>query len=181
MRKIIKKEKINLIHAHWILPQGILAAFYKKFFRIPYVVTVHAGDIFPIRNAVFKYFSRFALQNCDYCTANSSYTKRAVLNILKIKNIEVIPMGVDFNVFDKNKKNYTIRKKFNIKDKFILFVGRLAEKKGVKYLIRAIPNVLKRFPDAKLLIVGDGPEKNNVKKLISELGINKNVIFAGKI
>jgi len=181
MRKIIKKEKINLIHAHWIFPQGILAAFYKKFFRIPYIVTVHAGDIFPIRNVIFKYLSRFTLRNCDYCTANSSYTKRAILNIFKIKNIEVIPMGVDFKVFGKNKKNHAIRKKFNINDKFILFVGRLAEKKGVKYLLMAMPDVLKKFPDAKLVIVGDGFEKDNIIKLISELELTKNIVLAGKI
>lgn len=181
MRKIIKKEKINLIHAHWILPQGILAALYKKFFRVPYIITVHAGDIFPIRNAIFKYFSKFTLRNCDYCTANSSYTKEAILNIFKIKNIEVIPMGVDFKVFGKNKKNHTIRKRFNIDGKFILFVGRLAEKKGVKYLLMAMPDVLKKFPDAKLVIVGDGFEKDNIIKLISELGLTKNVVLAGKI
>lgn len=181
MRKIIKKEKINLIHAHWILPQGVLAAFYKKFFRIPYIITVHAGDIFPIRNAIFKYLSRFTLRNCDYCTANSSYTKRAILNIFKIKNIEVIPMGVDFKAFGKNKKNHAIRKRFNIDGKFILFVGRLAEKKGLKYLIMAMPDVLNKFPDAKLVIVGNGPEKDNIMKLISELGLTKNIVLAGKI
>jgi len=181
MKKIIKKEKINLIHAHWILPQGVLAALFKKILNIPYIVTVHAGDIFPIRSIFFRYLSKITLKNCDYCSANSSYTKKAILDITQVEKINVIPMGVDFDLFRRHKKNNSIRKKFNINGKFILFVGRLAEKKGLKYLIIAMQNVLKKFPDAKLIIIGDGSEKDNLTKLISERGISKNVIFAGKI
>jgi glycosyltransferase involved in cell wall biosynthesis len=181
MKKIIQKEKIDLIHAHWILPQGVLAALFKKIFNMPYIITVHAGDIFPIKSPFFRYLSKMALQNCDYCTANSSYTKNAVLNIVQIDKIKVIPMGVDLGLFSKNKKNNALRKKFKIKGKLILSVGRLAEKKGIKYLIKAMPDVLKKFPDAKLMIVGDGPEKENITRLISELRVSKNVILAGKI
>jgi glycosyltransferase involved in cell wall biosynthesis len=181
MKKIIQKEKIDLIHAHWILPQGVLAALFKKIFNMPYIVTVHAGDIFPIKNSFFRSLSKMALQNCDYCTVNSSYTKKAVLNTAKIGKIKVIPMGVDLGLFSKNKKNNAIRKKFEIKGKLLLSVGRLAEKKGIKYLIMAMPDVLKKLPDVKLMIVGDGPEKENITRLISELGVSKNVILAGKI
>ena len=181
MRKVVIKEKINLIHAHWILPQGILAAMFKKIFNIPYIVTVHAGDIFPVKNHFFRFLSRISLKNCDCCTANSSYTKKAVSSIAKIKNIKIIPMGVDFSVFSKHKKTIPIRKKFNINDKFILFVGRLAEKKGLKYLIIAMQDVSKKFPDTKLVIIGDGSEKDNITGLISRLGMDNNIILAGKI
>ena len=53
---ILRKEKINLIHAHWILPQGFVAAFLKKSFKIPLLVSVHGSDLFPLKNRVFKHY-----------------------------------------------------------------------------------------------------------------------------
>lgn len=181
MNKIIRKEKIELVHAHWILPQGILAAICKKFFKIPFVVTVHAGDIFPIRNFFSRFLSKITLENCDYCTANSTYTKNAVMRLANPKNISVIPMGVDTTLFNSHKKNTALKKNLDIKKEFILSVGRLVEKKGIKYIIMALPRVLKRFPEAKLVVVGDGPEKDSLRKLVSELKIDRNVEFIGKI
>src|SRR3989344_4666043 len=48
--KIIKKEKIDFIHAHWILPQGFIAAIVKNLYKIPFIATAHAGDVFPLKN-----------------------------------------------------------------------------------------------------------------------------------
>ena len=182
MRRLIKKEKIQMIHAHWIIPQGFLGAIFKKIYALPLIVTVHAGDIFPLKNKILKQFAKFALENCDCCTVNSSATKKAVLGITNnIRNIKIIPMGVDLSLFNPNKKDKSVKDKLKIKDKFLLAVGRLAEKKGFKYLIKAMPVVLKKFPNAKLVIVGSGPEKDNLINLSRELGVSKNIVFAGEI
>ena len=90
-------------------------------------------------------------------------------------------MGVDLSLFDKKKKNESIKKKYGIKGPFLLTVGRLAEKKGIKYLIGAMPTVLKEFPMTKLMIIGDGPEKPSLEELTEKLNLKNNIIFTGKI
>src|SRR3989338_11513882 len=52
--RIIKKEKISLIHAHWMLPQGLVGFFLKNIFKVPLLVTIHGSDLFPLKNPVFK-------------------------------------------------------------------------------------------------------------------------------
>ena len=181
MIKLIKKEKINVIHAHWIVPQGFLAYLCKKLFKIPYVVTAHAGDIFPLKSSFFRFFLSLTIKNSDYCTANSTFTKKELEKISGKKDIKIIPMGVDFNLFSQRDKNRNLMRKYGIKREFILSVGRLAEKKGIKYLIMAMDNVVKKFPEAKLVIVGDGPERNNLEILAKKLNLGKNVIFVGRV
>lgn len=179
--KLVKKNKINIIHAHWIIPEGFIAFVVKKIFKIPYIITAHAGDIFPLRQSFLRFFAKMALENCDLCTVNSNATKKAVLKVAKIKNIKLVPMGVDLRSFNKNKKSKKTRKLFSIKKEFILFVGRLAEKKGVKYLIKAMQSLVKEFPQSKLIIVGDGPEKGKLELLTKKLGLSNDILFAGKI
>ena len=178
---LVGRNKFNLLHAHWVIPQGFIAALIKKIYGVPYIVTAHAGDVFPVKSRFLRVFARFALRNADYCTVNSDYTKNSVTKILPLKNIKIIPMGVDVGVFNKSGKSKAVRKKLSISGKFILSVGRLAEKKGVIYLIMAMPAVLKQYPDAKLVIVGEGSEKDALKKKVLELNIKKSVIFAGNV
>jgi len=182
IKKIVKRGKINLIHAHWILPQGFLAAIIKKFYKTPYIVTVHGGDIFPLRrNKILRRLIKFVLKNCDYCTVNSSATKKAVLEICNIKNIELIPMGVDLETFSKGKDDNELKKRLGIEDKFLLTVGRLTEQKGIKYLLFSMKDVLRYFPKTKLVIIGDGIERENLERLTKKLNLENNIIFTGKI
>lgn len=177
--RLIIKEKINVVHAHWILPQGILGAIICTIFRIPLIISVHAGDIFPLKNKFLKSIAKYALEHCDYCTVNSTYTKKAVLNISNnIKKIEIIPMGVDLTLFTSKK---TKQYKLSSKNPQILTVGRLAEKKGFKYLIRAMVHVVNKFRNAELRIIGAGPEKNRLISLSRDLYISDSIIFEGEI
>jgi len=179
--KIIKKEKISIVHAHWILPQGFLAALIKKFYNLPYIATAHAGDIFPLKKGMLKNIARLAIRNSSFVTANSSFTKASILGIFPHKTIEIIPMGVDLSQFNPKNRNGTLRQRYKIEGHFILFVGRLAEKKGVEYLIKAMPSVLNQLPSSKLLIVGDGREMPALASLVKQLNLQNNVAFAGKI
>jgi len=181
VKKIVKKERINFIHAHWIIPQGLIAAIFKKLYGVPFISTAHAGDVFPIKKNIFKTLAGFAIKNSSHITANSSFTKNAVLEIFNSKDIEVIPMGVDLNDFSPRKKDAKLRQKLGIKGEFILFVGRLAEKKGVGYLIKAMPVVLKSLPNSKLVIVGDGPEMRKSIKLTKSLNLEGKILFVGKL
>ncbi|MEK6837188.1 MAG: glycosyltransferase, partial [Nanoarchaeota archaeon] len=183
--KVAKKEKPDIIHAHWILPQGFTAAIVSKILRIPVVVTAHAGDVFPLTNFLLRLLSRFSTCSAAAVTVNSSYTKLAVAKISKLRNIKVIPMGVDLRLFSSasSPAAAAVRKKYGISKngKVLLFVGRLAEKKGVKYLISAMKRVLRSYPQCKLVAVGEGHERSSLMRQSQQLGLSDNIIFAGSI
>lgn len=179
---VAAREKPDIIHAHWILPQGFTAAIAGRLLRIPVVVTAHAGDVFPLGSFLFRLLSRFSISSAAAVTVNSSYTKAAVEKIAN-KAVQVIPMGVDLKLFSSSTASLAaeIRKKYSIRGKMLLFVGRLAEKKGVTYLISAMKAVVKAFPDCKLVIVGDGPEKPALQRQAQQLGLSDSVVFAGSV
>ncbi len=93
--------------------------------------------------------------------------------------IEIIPNAVDTRLFSPNRKNL-LETKWGISHPVILFVGRLVEDKGVKYLLRAFSKVVEEIPDAKLVIVGKGPEEKELKKLQESLGLTQ-VYFLGTV
>ena len=176
--RIAGKAGVDAIHAHWIVPQGFVAAIAKKITGIPYVTTAHAGDVFPLKK--WKWFGRFALKNASYCTANSAATMKAVLDVAKISNFEVIPMGVDVRAFSPGKKAKAARKRLSA-GPLILSLGRLAGKKGLVYLINAMPEILRKIPKARLVIAGDGPEREMLERRSRELGLGEKIVFAGRV
>jgi len=179
--KIIRKENIEIIHSHWIIPNGFIGAICKILFSIPHITTAHAGDVFTIeKSKLLRLIGSFVLTHADGITANSTYTRNSIISIEKrVDNIvQVIPMGVDKQRFWK--KDQESHQKIP-DSRIILSVGRLVEKKGMKYLIMAMEEVVNTYPDAKLLIGGDGPEKDNLIELCRELKLDENVKFLGYI
>lgn len=178
--KIIKNEKISLIHAHWILPQGFVGMFLKKLFKVPLLVTIHGSDLFPLKNNLFKKLQKFAVNNADFITVNTEATKKELLGRFPeaSRKVKVVPMGVNSDFFKKLKikkpKNYP-------KNKILLFVGRLSDQKGLQYLIDAMPEVVKKEPNTKLLIIGEGPFKAELEKKIDENRIKEHVEFLGSL
>lgn len=182
LKKIIKKEKIKIIHAHWLFPQCLVAVIYKKILcrKIKILGTIHGSDIIRIKNAKLK---KFILNNLDYLTVVSNELKNEInkLQLKKQLQIETIPMGVDDKKFTPCKYQEWLKEKYNIKDAFLLFVGRLSEEKGVKYLLRAMLKVIEKNNKIKLIIIGDGPLKTDLQKESADLKISDNVLFWGKI
>jgi glycosyltransferase involved in cell wall biosynthesis len=179
---LIIRKRPDIVHAHWILPQGLFSAIVKRLFGVPFVVTAHAGDVFPLKSPILRHTAGYVLSECDYCTANSRYTMGEILRIRDInEKTSVIPMGTDSEIFKPMDKKKELADRYGITGQVILTVCRLAEKKGVNYLIDAMPKVLVEFQSAKLIIVGDGPEKPKLTEQINKLGLGKNVVFAGNI
>ena len=181
--RIILKDHPDIIHAHWIIPQGLIALFMKKLFNIPYVVTSHGGDIFALQGKLLNSIKLSILNNAKTITVVSFAIKNNVINLnhkLESK-IKVIPMGVDSKLFNPNKYSKSLKNKYNPNGPILLFVGRLAEKKGVEYLIKAMPLIIKKDLKVKLLIVGSGTLENKLKELANRLNLNKNIIFIGPL
>jgi len=178
--RIIKKEKISLIHAHWMLPQGLVGVFLKKLFKIPLLVTIHGSDLFPLKNVLFKKLQHFVVKNADFITANTEATKNELMGRFPEckPKIEIIPMGVDSDFFRKLKVKKPAKYS---KNKILLFVGRLSDQKGLQYLIDALPEVVRKEPAAKLLIIGEGPFKAELEQKIDKTNAKDYVEFLGSL
>lgn len=178
--KIIRKENIDLIHSHWLIPSGLIGAVCKKIFGLSHVASVHGSDVNTItKSKKLKSICSFIFNYSDIITANSLYTKERLksINSSVINKVKIIPMGVDLNLF-----NYNLSLKFqeNLKSDFrIISVGRLIDIKGIKYLILAMKEIINKTKNARLFIIGDGPEKESLMELVSSLNLINYITFTG--
>ena len=177
----IKNKKDYLINAHWIFPQGFIAALYRKFFRIPVVLSVHGGDIFYRQKGFYKILVQYTLKNVDAILCVSTAIKQEISREFpQLKNkIHVVSMGIDPDFFTPLKKNASLKKKLNA-DPLLIYVGRLSEKKGIEYAVNAFPSVLEKFPSAKFVIIGYGAQEKRLKEITESLLLGKNVLFLGE-
>jgi len=176
------KYKFDVINTHFVVPSGPLGYAISKLFGIPNVLSLHGGDIYdpskklsPHRNRFFKAVVRFLLNRADVIVAQSSNTRNnAIAYYAPKKEIQIIPLAFHPPVIPK-----TSRRKLglNENDFICITVGRLIKRKSIDVLIRAIALVNK--PAVKLLIMGDGPEREYLESLVSELSLRDRVQFLG--
>jgi glycosyltransferase involved in cell wall biosynthesis len=179
---LVKKNKPDVIHAHWILPQGFIAALAQKITRVPYIVTTHGGDIYGLQGRFAGFFKSFALRNAMTVTVVSKDIQDTIKHTFgEDIHTDIVPMGVDAELFNPTRKNDQLKERYGITGPFLLFVGRLTEKKGVEYLIKAMPVILKKYPDSKLLIIGTGEIEQQLTQLVNSFGMQKQIIFTGAI
>jgi len=158
--------RYDVVHAHWLIPQGII----QSFFKTPYIVTGHGGDVTSLNFGFMKKIKERCIRKAHSVTVVSQFLKDEVRAIADVENIKVMPMGCNTEEFSSS---YAIDNFFGQGEKkVILFVGRLAEKKGVKYLIEAMKEI-----DGLLVIVGKGPLEEELREQAKTLG-NK-VLFLG--
>jgi glycosyltransferase involved in cell wall biosynthesis len=171
------KEDFAVVNPHWLIPQGIAAVIAGivtgKSNMI--VCTVHGGDIFSLNGWFLNYIKKFTIKRLRMVLVVSQAMKEKVISLgADEKNVHVIPMGVDL-------KNKFVLSDISKKKRSILFVGRLVEKKGLKYLIDAFNEIQKKYFDASLVIVGKGPEETNIRNQISKYQIESSVKLMGAV
>ena len=174
--------KYDLLHSHWILPQGFVGALSARWLGIPHVITVHGSDVFALKGSVLRLFKRFSLGAADAVTVNSSATETAVKAIdASISSIERIPMGVSVYLPDRKADAVkAIKKKYQHgSGPLLVFLGRLVEGKGCLDLLHAIGLLRSDIPDVRALIIGDGQDRNTLEELSNHLGLSQNVYFIG--
>ncbi|MFO7684762.1 MAG: glycosyltransferase family 4 protein [Desulfobacterales bacterium] len=175
--QLLVKLHIDIVHAHWIFPQGLTALLARTLSgrRVRVLCTSHGGDLYGLRGSIFLFIKKWVAARCDHLTVVSRSMREDLLQLGAVKNkISVIPMGVDLqHRFVPPKKPAPLSS--------LLFVGRLVEKKGLRYLLAAMPEITERFPDSHLTVVGDGPDRTNLEKLYHNLGIQGRVKFLGSL
>lgn len=141
----VHRKEYDVMHAHWVIPQGIVQSWFKK----PYVLTGHGGDIMSMNKGFLKDLKKTAFEKAGQVVVVSKQLAEKVKEIAPSVDVKIISMGCDTTMFSPayRKENY-----FNQDGrKVVLFVGRLEEVKGVEYLIDAM-----EYIDAKLVIAGGG-------------------------
>jgi len=180
--RLIKKENIDLLYANFILPQGFVGVMIKRLIKVPVIINVLGGDV-AIKNPVLRYLVRYSLKRADHVVALTPALRNEInsLNIGEI-DISIMPLGVYSDLFNPGYRDEKIRQKYvTNNDPLLLFVGRLVEKKGVAYLVKAFPEILEKFDTAKLLIIGNGLLVDDLKRLTHDLKLTDNVYFEGDI
>jgi len=183
---VIRREKFELIHAHSIYsPIAMVTAYAGKTLRnIPTLATNHSlwGDDVHMGNLI-THLLREEFTRLDALIAVSNAVKKDTERFCIDKPVFVIPNGVDCDKFYPDAKNRTdIRRSFGFGDDdiVIITVGRLVPRKRMHELIQIMPDLIKRY-DVKLLVVGDGPEKDKLIDLSKSLNLNEHITFTGYV
>ncbi len=167
------REKFDILHVHWPFPHGILSTFATLFCKSKVILNYHGACLLLARRYPFvRWFIWYFTKHADAVIVNSSFTGKQVTDIYK-RDIHVIPYGTTVEPRSPEHKPGTSRRIFS--------VGRMIERKGFKYLIDAMPEVLKPFPDATLTIAGGGPMREELIKQVEQLHIQESVFLPGKV
>jgi glycosyltransferase involved in cell wall biosynthesis len=171
-----KLRDMDVIHVQWPIPNGLGGLFSKYFHGIPYINTIHGEEVYLSKKYHTTFILKILVKNSFKTITNSSETLKVSLeNGLKKTKLEIIPFGVDTNIF---KPNNVSKEKKIIQ---ILSIGYLIERKGFEYLIKSVREVLKIYDNVKLKIVGTGPLENQIKNQIKELKLAGNIELVGNV
>jgi glycosyltransferase involved in cell wall biosynthesis len=169
----IKHSKhYDVIHANWTLA-GLAVWFGKPFHNKPFLVTIQGSDIYQAtRIPLVRFITKVMLKKADHVIALSRSLADEIITLgIPFNKISIVPNGVDIEKFFPSTE---------VRKPVILFVGSLIERKGIRFLIEAMPNILLRFPEYQLIIIGEGPDYHKLNHLSQELNINKNIKFVGQ-
>lgn len=182
---MIKLHKIEVLHVHYAIPHAYAGYMAKKILEeenifIPMVTTLHGTDITLVGNHPFyKPAVTFSINNSDVVTSVSQSLKEDTLKLFDIrKEIHVVPNFIDIpkkiNPFTDCQRDMMADRD----ERIITHVSNLREVKRVKDVIEVFYRIQKKIP-AKLIIVGEGPEREGCERLCEKLGIAEKVLFLG--
>ena len=173
-RRLLKRRRVDVIHAHWLLPQGLIARRLQHVLGVPYLVTSHGGDLFGLRGRALNALKRGVAGSSSAMTVVSSAMRDEAVRVgLQPPRLAVLPMGVDM------RERFIPDPAMQRHGDELLFVGRLVPKKGLVHLLDAMPAVLAQRPATTLTIAGFGPEEGALKAQADRLGIEASVKFLG--
>lgn len=199
-QKIIKGWNLDVIHTHTEFGVGTFARLIAKQYNIPLVHTYHTmyeEYIYYITKGYFdgaskKLVEYLTLFLCDKTVEELIVPTKKTYDLFKEKykvkrDVHIIPSGIDVTRFYKENINLltisSLRRELNIKkdDFIILYLGRIAKEKSIDFLINNLKEIRKKVPKARMIIVGDGPDVNDLVMLAHKNKLDNHVTFTGKV
>ena len=184
---IAKEGNFDVIHAHdWLVAYA--AKTLKNSYGTPIVATIHAteaGRNSGIHDETQRYINDtewMLTYEASEVIVNSNYMKNELQRLfgLPFEKINVVPNGVNLNLYSGIERDYEFRRQYAAdNEKIILFVGRLVYEKGIQHLIAAMPKILDKYHDSKLVIAGKGGMIDELKAQVNAIGISNKVYFTG--
>jgi glycosyltransferase involved in cell wall biosynthesis len=159
VRRLLRRERFDLVHAHWIVPNGVVAAAAVGK-ATPLAIGLHGSDVFLAEKPGVRSLARQTLARSHLLTGCSPELVDRVLALgFPAERSRVIPYGVDVVTFAPDRARRPVwRERLGIPDEapLLLGVGRMATKKGFQVLLEALPGLLEARPDAHVVLAGDG-------------------------
>ncbi|HEV2111759.1 MAG TPA: glycosyltransferase family 4 protein [Gammaproteobacteria bacterium] len=169
--RLLRAKRFSLVHAHWLLPHGAIAARCRNPDRA-LLCTSHGSDLFALDSAFFSPFKRNTLRCADAVTVVSSALQRKAETLVGETNkIHVMPMGIDTTRFQPPTSDAARGG--------LLYVGRLVHEKGLHLLLAAMRDDVIRDSKPHLTVIGTGPAEGQYRMLVQELGLESQVTFLG--
>ena len=186
MVDVVRFEKLDILHVHYAIPHASAAFMAKQILatfgiNIPVVTTLHGTDITLVgRDVTYKPVVTFSINQSDGVTAVSADLKAATYSHFEIvKDIRVIPNFIDLKRFRLTPKGHFKKAIAPMGERILVHTSNFRKVKRTKDVVLIFDKILKKVP-AKLLMVGDGPDRVNCEQLCREVGICEHVRFLGK-
>ncbi|RME14778.1 MAG: N-acetyl-alpha-D-glucosaminyl L-malate synthase BshA [Bacteroidetes bacterium] len=181
-------ESLDVLHVHYAIPHASAAYMAKqillsKKIKLPYITTLHGTDITLVgKDPSFEPVIRFSLNNSDAITAVSKALKKETLNTFKIdNNVEVIYNFIDFEKMQHIRKNAKCCISDKSKDeKILMHISNFRKVKRIDDIVK-IFSIVRKKVKSKLVLVGDGPEKPYIERIVRNFNLQKDVVFTGRI
>lgn len=174
--RLHRERRFAAVHAHWLIPQGVVAVLLKRLVRQPppVLVTAHGSDLATLRGAVLSCLKRRVLRAADSVSVVSEALREAAIELgCDRHKLRVASMGVDlrslFTPGDGNGRGG------------LICIGKLDPNKGVEHLLRAFARLAPEHPGLTLLLVGDGVDRRALESLSRRLGVAERVGFEGTL
>jgi N-acetyl-alpha-D-glucosaminyl L-malate synthase BshA len=179
MARVTKRENLDLLHVHYALPHATAAQLAREITSKPYVTTLHGSDVTILgSDPSYEPTNTMSIEHSDAITTVSKYMAQEAKNNLGIeKEIKVIPNFVDHELYQPapcqmidNPHQRAIT---------LVHVSNFRPVKRIEDLIYSMCIITKKEPDAQLILVGDGPERHRIERLIDKLDLRRNILVTG--
>lgn len=197
---IIRRLDLDIIHTHTEFSLGVFGRIMARELKIPVVHTYHTiyedythyvnkfrlASVDERARAFVRMYTKICCNTVEQVIVPTKKVRELLMSYQVVKDIEVIPTGVDLEKFDGSDFTEAVlqetRKSFGIagEDKVILYLGRVSSEKNIAELLKAMPEYMERHKDVKFLLVGDGPERERLERQVRDYSCRSRIIFAGQ-
>lgn len=187
MVSVVKNEQLDLLHVHYAIPHASAAYMAKQILKsqgihIPVVTTLHGTDITLVgKDPSYEPVVTFSINQSDGVTSVSEDLRRETYEHFKItKEIDVIPNFIDLDKFKRQKKDHFKKAICPNGESLVVHTSNFRKVKRIGDVVQIFANIHATIP-AKLLMIGDGPERAKAESMCKELNIEADVRFLGKL